>query len=145
MASGACSDLSQMPADVRAIVSEARRAVLATVDGRGRPHAVPVGFALRGADVVTAVDQKPKGDRELTRVANLRAHPDATMVMDRWDEDWRRLGWVMIRGVARIAAPGSATDELLERYPQYRNDPPRGVVIVLHPERIMWWMWGAGH
>jgi PPOX class probable F420-dependent enzyme len=137
--SGACSELSELLPQARAIVTQARRAVLATVDGRGRPHAVPVGFALHGADVVTAVDQKPKGDRELARVANVRAHPHVTMVMDRWDEDWRRLGWVMVRGVADIAAPGHATAELVERYPQYRDDPPRGMVIVLHPERILWW------
>ncbi len=99
-------------------------------------------FARRGDDLVTAIDQKPKEtDREPARVANVRRHGRATLLIDRWDEDWTRLGWVMIRAAATLEPPGSASAELLERYPQYRDDPPAGQVIALTPERILWWLW----
>jgi PPOX class probable F420-dependent enzyme len=137
--SGSCTDLSELPPAARAIVDTARRAVLATLDRSARPHGVPVCFALRGSDIVTAVDQKPKRGGELARIANVRARPFATIVMDRWDEDWGNLGWVMVRARVDVAAPGSADVELTARYEQYRDDPPRGDVLVLRPQRISWW------
>ena len=140
MTSGSCRRLDDLPAPALALVRAARRAVLATVDDRGNPHAVPVSFAVRGDDLVTAVDQKPKSGRELARLANVRQRPAATLLLDRWDEDWTRLGWVMVRGDARIEPPGSATAELVQRYPQYRRDPPSGEVIALRPRRILWWL-----
>jgi PPOX class probable F420-dependent enzyme len=104
---------------------------------------VPVCFALRLGEIVIAVDQKPKrAGREPARVRNVRRRGDATLLVDRWDEDWTKLAWVMARGSARIDPPGSATAALVERYPQYRADPPRGDVIALRPERILWWTWG---
>jgi PPOX class probable F420-dependent enzyme len=139
MASGACSELSALPKSANDIVTSARRAVLATVDAQGRPHAVPVCFALRSGELVTAIDHKPKSGRRLARVANIEANPNASLVFDRWSEDWRRLGWVMVRGTARIDAPGSADAELAARYEQYRASPPRGEVISVRPERILWW------
>ena len=141
MSSGSCRRLEELPPAAFALVREARRAVLATVDRRGVAHAVPVCFATWDGELVTAIDQKPKmSDRELARVANLRRTPEATLLVDRWDQDWTRLGWVMFRGTARIEPPGSATEALLERYQQYRDDPPRGDVIALHPARVLWWL-----
>lgn len=139
MPGGSCRRLSELPEPARALVEEARRAVLGTVDERARPHLVPVCFAIRGGEIVTAVDEKPKTTKELVRVRNIEAHGRATLLVDRWDEDWRRLGWAMIRAAARIEAPGSADDELRARYEQYRAAPPSGVVIALRPEAISWW------
>ena len=43
-------------------------------------------------------------------------------MVDRYDEDWSRLGWVMVRGPARVLEAGSEHDEaqaaLRQRYPQ---------------------------
>ena len=106
---------------------------------------MPVCFAVRGDDLVTAIDQKPKRiDRETARVANVRNDGRATLLIDRWDEDWTRLGWVMIRAAAALEPPGSASAQLLGRYPQYRDDPPGGPVIALRPRRISWWLWEVG-
>jgi PPOX class probable F420-dependent enzyme len=115
--------------------------VLATVDGVGRAHAVPVCFAVRTGELVTAVDHKPKSGSKLARISNIERSGRATFLMDRWSEDWRRLGWVMVRGSARLDPPGSADAELAARYEQYRDTPPRGPVIVVRPERISWWTW----
>ena len=52
-------------------------------------------------------------------------NPSVAFVADRYDEDWLRLGWVMLRGHADILTDGSEHDRaqalLRERYPQYRT------------------------
>jgi PPOX class probable F420-dependent enzyme len=141
VASGSCPDLKSLPQCSRGIVTDARRAVLATVARDGMPHAVPVCFALRDDEVATAIDHKPKSGRKLARLANIEASGHASFLFDRWSEDWRRLAWVMARGPARVEAPGSAARELAERYPQYAETPPEGPVIVVRPQRVLWWTW----
>lgn len=126
---------------MRAIIEGARRAALATIGDDGRPHLVPVCFAIVGGEIVSAVDQKPKSGRELARVRNVRARASATLLLDRWDEDWTRLGWVMVAGAARISPPGFGVSELSARYEQYEEQPPLGDVIVIRPDSIRWWMW----
>jgi PPOX class probable F420-dependent enzyme len=139
MPSGSCRRLADLPAAAAAILLDARRAFFATTDEAGRPHAVPICFAVRGEDLVTAVDAKPKRSRALKRVANVRHDPRAALLVDRWDEDWTNVGWVMVQGRARVDAPHSADEELRARYPQYRDAPPPGEVIVVAPHRILWW------
>jgi PPOX class probable F420-dependent enzyme len=113
--------------------------VLATIDAAGRPHAVPVCFAIVAGEVVTAIDQKPKSTTRPARLVNVERAGTATMMFDRWDEDWTRLGWVMVRGRARVEPPGTAPDELVDRYSQYRESRPAGNVIVVTPDDIVWW------
>jgi PPOX class probable F420-dependent enzyme len=137
--SGTSRSLSDLPQDVRAVIDSARRAVLTTIDSSGRPHAVPVCFAVAGGNIFSALDNKPKSGKQLVRIANVRANPIATVLFDRWDEDWRRLAWVMVRGGARIEPPGTARAELISRYPQYRETPPEGDVIAVNPDRIAYW------
>lgn len=141
MASGSCVELESLPPGARAIVTDARRGVLATVSPDGAPHAVPVCFALWRDGIASAIDHKPKSGRPLARLANVEADGRAAFLFDRWSEDWRHLGWVMARGRARIEPPGSAARELAERYPQYRERAPQGPVIVVRPERVLWWTW----
>lgn len=99
---------------------------LATADARGAPHLIPVCYALLDMNLYITVDQKPKRrDRPLKRLRNIRENPQAAFVVDRWHEDWTRLGWVMLRGTAEILDCGGEHDRaqalLTERYPQYRD------------------------
>lgn len=99
---------------------------LATADSGGVPHVVPVCYAVAGATVYITIDEKPKRrDIPLKRVRNLLENPRFSFVVDRWDEDWSRLGWVMLRGAAEILESGAEHDRaqalLRERYPQYRT------------------------
>ena len=137
---GSCRRLEELPSAARAIVEDARRAVLSTLDENGIPHTVPVTFAIVAGVLVTAIDHKPKSGRELKRMKNLRANPVATMLVDRWSEEWDELGWVMLSGRAHIELPGTGVAQLTERYPQYRRQAPTGDVIVFNPERIRWWL-----
>ncbi len=141
MPGGSCAGIDELPEAARGILEAARRAFLSTVAADGQPHTVPVCFALRDGAVVTAVDHKPKRGGELARITNIKGHPQAALAVDRWDEDWRRLGWVMLQGEAAVEGPGSADAELAARYPQYRDRPPEGVVISLQPKRIIYWTW----
>jgi PPOX class probable F420-dependent enzyme len=80
----------------------------------------------------------------LKRLRNIIDNPVAAFVADRWDEDWTRLGWVMLRGPAEILADGAEHDRaqalLRQRYPQYQgmalDDLP---VIAMRIERVTSW------
>jgi PPOX class probable F420-dependent enzyme len=127
--------------DAWALLATARVARFATVTPDGRPTLVPVCFAIDGQTIYHAVDHKPKATRELARLRNLRAHPQAAALADHYDDaDWTALWWVRADGTARILddAP-HAIDLLAQRYPQYRERRPAGPVIALEVERITWW------
>ncbi len=141
MGSGRCTRFAELPAEVQVIVTDARRATFGSIDERGRPHLVPITFALRNGELVSAIDHKPKTTTALARLRNIARNPEVTVLIDRYDEQWIRLGWVMVRGAARIDAPGSATKALSARYPQYRSFPPVGEVITVTPRSIVWWTW----
>ena len=118
---------------------------LATADGRAVPHLVPVCFAVTEGALYITIDQKPKGDvGALKRLRNIIENPVAAFVADRWDEDWSRLGWVMLRGPAEILADGAEHDRaqalLRSRYRQYQGMELDGLpVIAIRIERVTSW------
>jgi PPOX class probable F420-dependent enzyme len=120
---------------VRQRVESARVARLATVDSEGRPHVVPICFALSGDIVYSAVDRKPKRSPQLQRLENIRANPSVAVLIDRYEEDWSRLWWVRLRGRGRVLEGGDererALELLAEKYPQYRTEPPVNAVIAI--------------
>jgi PPOX class probable F420-dependent enzyme len=131
--------------DQRRFLESRRAGHLATADAAGVPHVVPVCFALRENVVYITIDQKPKGNpRALKRLRNIAANPSVALVADRYDEDWTRLGWVMLRGHAEILEGGAEHDmaqELLRaRYPQYHPMQLAGLpVIAIRIERVASW------
>ena len=118
---------------------------LATADAAGAPHVVPVCFALEGATLYITIDEKPKrGPRTLKRLRNIGENPRVAFVADRYDEDWQRLGWVMLRGRAEIIDAGSEHDRaqalLRQHYTQYRAMQLDGLpVIAIRIERVTSW------
>jgi PPOX class probable F420-dependent enzyme len=108
----------------RGFLDAQRVARLATADAAGRPHVVPICYLLRGDSVYFTIDEKPKRKpgAPLKRLANLRENPRAALVVDRYDEDWSRLGWVMVQGRAEVLERGPEHDlaqaGLRARYPQ---------------------------
>jgi PPOX class probable F420-dependent enzyme len=117
-------------------VARCRVARLATLDADGRPHLVPIVFALVGETLYSAVDEKPKSSRALRRIENARERPDVTVLVDDYDdEDWTRLWWVRIRGRARVLDEGqealAALEALTAKYPQYRDAPPGPPVLAV--------------
>lgn len=135
---------------MRRLVAAARVGRLATVAGDGRPHLVPVCFALRGDTVYTAVDHKPKRTSRLRRIANLAQTGWATVLVDEYAEDWSTLWWVRLDGSGRVLGDRSdaaaeeaaaAVAALVAKYPQYRAQPPAGPVIAVDIGR--WTGWSA--
>jgi PPOX class probable F420-dependent enzyme len=118
---------------------------LATADARATPHLVPVCFVVSESALYITIDQKPKGDpRALKRLKNIIENPAVAFVADRYDEDWTRLGWVMLRGPAEILGDGVEHDRaqvlLRSRYPQYRGMDLDGLpVIAIRIERVTSW------
>jgi PPOX class probable F420-dependent enzyme len=119
----------------RRFLESRRVARLATADAKGEPHVVPVCFVVTGDAAYITIDKKPKGDpRALKRLRNIAANPRVALVADHWDEDWTRLGWVMLRGSAEILEKGAEHDRaqemLRQRYPQYRAMALAGLPVI---------------
>ena len=94
----------------RRFLEAQRVAHLATADARGRPHVVPVCFAVSRNRIYITIDDKPKrtDSASLKRLRNIAENPAVALVAGRYDdEDWSRLGWVMVRGNAEILSTGS--------------------------------------
>jgi PPOX class probable F420-dependent enzyme len=112
---------------------------LATVGADGRPHVVPICFAIEGDTLYTAVDGKPKRTRRLKRLANIETNPWVEVLIDHYEDDWSRLWWVRLRGPARIVDDRPGVELLAAKYPQYARRPPAGPVIaVTIEERTEW-------
>jgi PPOX class probable F420-dependent enzyme len=125
-----------------AFIESVRTAHLATADAGGVPHVIPVCFAYVNGDFWTVVDEKPKGQRRLKRLRNIDENPKVALVFDRYDEDWSRLGYVLVQGTARIVdgAPAAVLEALRERYPQYREMALEGrEAIRVVVERVVEW------
>jgi PPOX class probable F420-dependent enzyme len=131
----------------RRFLEHCRVAHLATADRAGVPHLVPVCFCLAGETLYITVDEKPKRlDVPLKRLRNIKENPAVAVTVDHWDEDWSRLGWVMLRGQAEILTHGAEHDAaqsvLRMRYPQYRSmDLAALPVIAVRIRRVS--SWGA--
>ena len=107
----------------RRFLDRSRVGHLATADAKGVPHLIPVCYAADEGTLYITVDEKPKRrDIPLKRVRNILDNPQAAFVVDRYDEDWSRLGWVMLRGPAEILDFGPEHDFaqalIVARYPQ---------------------------
>lgn len=122
--------------EARRRFAAARVARLATADPGGRPHLVPVTFAVGdGEEIYSAVDTKPKTSRRLKRLANIEVNPAVTLLVDHYAEDWAALWWVRADGWARVEHEGPAVtravEALVAKYPQYRETVPEGPVVVV--------------
>jgi PPOX class probable F420-dependent enzyme len=124
-------------------LTTARVARLATIDPDGRPHLVPIVFALDGATLYSAVDRKPKRSQTLRRIENARARPDVTVLVDHYEEDWGGLWWIRFRGRARVLDEGDERERALallrDKYPQYRTEPPDGPVLAVDVTDVREW------
>jgi PPOX class probable F420-dependent enzyme len=146
----------------RAFVAAARQAVLTTTGPSGRPRPVPVCFVLldrqdssgaaRVTRLFTPLDEKPKRNedpRALARVRDILARPAVSLLVARWDEDWSRLAWVRIDGLASLVEPPATRDgsehaaavaALRAKYPQYlRQAIERRPLIRIEIQRTVTW------
>ena len=120
---------------MRLRVSNARVARLGTITTTGRPHLVPCCFALSGDVVYSAIDAKPRSTMAVRRLANLRANPHASLLVDYYDDDWTTLWWVRMDGEGRVIEGGeehaAALALLTRKYAVYADDRPPGAVVAI--------------
>jgi PPOX class probable F420-dependent enzyme len=130
-----------------AFVQIMRVARLATADENGSPHLVPVCYAFDGTRFYTPLDEKPKrvAGTQLRRVRNIEARHEASLLIDQYDDDWSRLGYVLIHGRADLLPPHDeahrhAVALLRERYVQYRTMAlEQHPMIVITPDTVTSW------
>ena len=130
----------------RRFLAHQRIAHLATADRRAVPHVVPVCFVILKSTLYITIDDKPKRASavSLKRLRNIAENPMVAVVVDRYDDDWARLGWVMLRGRAEILSAGTehrdAQALLRSRYPQLTTMQIEAYpVIAVRIERVTSW------
>ncbi|MEX1296052.1 MAG: TIGR03668 family PPOX class F420-dependent oxidoreductase [Candidatus Limnocylindrales bacterium] len=148
--------------DRRAFIEGRRTATLATISKAGLPRLVPICFVL--ADEVSGsalpvlyspLDEKPKRSadvHDLARVRDIIDRPMATLLFERWDEDWTRLAWVRATGTASIVEPGERPTAhrrlaaaMRDKYPQYRDQSiETSPMIRVVLEKVTAWSAEAG-
>jgi len=124
----------------------ARIGHLATADENARPHVMPVCFSTDGRSIYSVLDQKPKRTSlfRLRRVKNILANPQATLLVDHYEEDWGNLWYLMVSGRAELVLHGQEQTDavalLRDKYQQYRvMDIGLNPVIKITPENIVSW------
>ena len=141
----------------RAFAAAARTATLATIAPSGRPRLVPICFVVGEDDnlgrprLYTPLDDKPKRSadpHELARVQDLLVLPEASLLVDRWSEDWSRLAWLRLhaRGILLEPEPhereehAAAVGALRAKYRQYDDHALEGRPIIrLTVDRALSW------
>jgi PPOX class probable F420-dependent enzyme len=143
---GRVIDMSMLSEGQAVFLASQRVGRLATADAHGNPHVVPVCFAIEHDTLYITIDEKPKRAtaRPLKRLRNMMDNPSVAFVADRYDDDWSRLAWVMLRGRVDILADGPEHDRaqalLRERYAQYHTMTLGELpVIALRIERVTSW------
>jgi PPOX class probable F420-dependent enzyme len=118
---------------------------LASVRPDGRPHIVPVVFALDGDRISVAVDEKPKRSADLQRLHNIRANPGVSLLVDHYDDDWSQLWWVRADGQARLVKAGAeheaATRLLTAKYTLYQKGQAFDTAVII--DVTGWSGWAA--
>lgn len=126
-----------------AFAGRQRVAHLATADAGGQPHVVPVTFVLLDGAFYFAIDDKPKRTQRLKRLRNIEENANVALVIDRYDDDWSKLGWLMVQGVAStVDAPGErsrAVAALRQKYEPYQQMPLDRPVIRISPAKVLSW------
>ena len=125
-------------------LTDARVGVLSTVRANGRPHVVPIVFAVEGRAIYSAADPKPKTGLDLLRHRNIAAHPAVSLLVHEYHEPWNGIWWVRADGSARVVEDGperETTIRLLRaKYPDYAEwTTPFGAATVIDVERITSW------
>ncbi|MFT5132350.1 MAG: PPOX class probable F420-dependent enzyme [Gammaproteobacteria bacterium] len=137
-------------ATIEALIDHHPVARFATLDAGQNIHQVPIVFVRYEDMLWSPVDGKPKQGRELARVRNLRINPNVSLLIDSYEQDWSRLWWIRVEGIANIVVAESGTDPhvadavqaLRNKYPQYQDVPvlrKPETLIAIKPTKMTSW------
>ena len=101
--------------------------------------------------IYSPIDEKTKTSpdpHKLARVRDLLILPAATLLVDRWDEDWTRLGWLRLYGRAELLEPQPhemqehawAVGALRAKYEQYAGHQleSRPIIRITADRSVSW-------
>ncbi len=135
--------------DIEEFIQRVRVARLATIDSQFIPHLVPVVFVFYGNHFYIPVDEKRKKAKpeKLRRIKNIQGNPNVALLIDEYSEDWTRLAFVMIQGIASIVESGVQPDiqlqqalkELTTKYTQYQKVGIGEMCIRIKPVKVISW------
>jgi PPOX class probable F420-dependent enzyme len=133
-----------LPEEARRRLAAARIAYLATVRADGRPHVVPIVFAVDGDEIYGIADPKPKRGLDLLRHRNIAVNPAVSLLVDEYEESWERIWWVRVDGTARVVEAGPERERtirmLRDKYPQYAEwAAPFGAATIIRVLRVTSW------
>ena len=131
----------------RQYIETAQAGRLATADTEGRPHVVPVCFALVNDHIVTPIDEKPQraSPDELRRCRDISENPRVALLIDHYTDNWSQLGWLQVRGTATYCPPSeephsSGVIALRQKYEQYAaHDLENRPLIRISPGSVRSW------
>ena len=126
---------------------------LATISAEGRPHQIPIVFVWQDGKIWSPVDGKPKRGSTLKRVQNALANPEASLLLDEYDDDWSQLWWLRIDVSVEVIYLNEISDKerirareagtaLARKYPQYKTtevltEPP--TLLAMTPTKYSSW------
>jgi PPOX class probable F420-dependent enzyme len=135
--------------DIEEFIQRVRVARLATIDSDFKPHLVPVVFVFDGNHFFIPVDEKRKKAKpeKLRRIKNIQGNPNVALLIDEYNEDWTRLAFVMIQGIASIMKSRPHADiqvqkalkRLTIKYTQYQRVGTGEILIRIKPEKVVSW------
>ena len=131
----------------RELLTLERVARLATADQYARPHVVPIVFVYEPPFVFTPIDAKPKSVEDwhdLRRIQNIETNGRASVLIDVYHENWSKIAWVRLDGIAEILTTGDdhkhALNVLAGKYKQYEGMPlGEAPVIRVRIEHVSQW------
>ena len=134
---------------LKSVIAKAKVARLATVDSECKPHLIPVVFVYDNDYYFIPIDQKSKRSKpeNLKRVKNIQQNPNVALLIDEYNEDWRKLYFIMIQGKASIVGGKESEQVLLEKahkmlsgkYVQYQEIGIGDYIIMIVPQKVITW------
>jgi len=136
--------LDQKP---KSLIKRAKVARLATVDQKSHPYVVPVVFVFHENSFFIPLDEKVKtvNARKLKRVKNIEKNPNVTLLIDEYQNDWKKLFFLMIHGKATVidGKNSKLMDKihklLISKYPQYKKIGVGNSCIKINPTKVTFW------
>jgi len=129
------------------LIKGAKVARLATVDQKSYPYIVPVVFVFHENSFFIPLDEKVKtvNPRKLKRIKNIEKNSNVTLLIDKYQNDWKKLFFLMIHGKATVidGKNRKLMDKvhklLISKYPQYKKIGIGNSCITIQPKKVTFW------
>ncbi len=131
----------------KTLIKSSKVARLATVDQKSCPYVVPVVFVFHENSFFIPLDEKTKNvnPKKLKRVKNIEKNPNVTLLIDKYQNDWKKLFFLMIHGKATVidGKNSKLMDKihklLISKYPQYKKIGIGNSCIKINPTKVTFW------